>query len=322
MPPKVLPWTDQIVLLGSGPGRVVLLSGFGSSPETLRDLGRAIQERAGATVVLSGLPRHDGDESAFLQSRGWHYVREAERRFLRIWQAAQTPVHVGGYSTGALVALLLAARHPSKVAGVILVSPALRLAAGEKVLVAYTVGSTYYVGLPLAMLGSVAAVAWHARRGSWGRARALLSLAGSAAVIGAAALGLRTLTVPLPAGEPLERNGDEVLAPRFSRASIVGGSTLLPLQLVARWRLRRLSLPVCLVFGERDTVVDVRFGTLRAAANRLAELHVVPGAPHRVSTFPACHDIVSDFVLRTTPDAARPARRAADIDEAPLGDGG
>jgi pimeloyl-ACP methyl ester carboxylesterase len=322
MPPKVLPWTEQIVLPGSGTGRVMLLSGFGSSPETLRDLGRALQERAGATVVLSGLPRHAGDESAFLSSRGWHYVREAERRFLRFWQAAQAAVHLGGYSTGALVALVLAARHPGKIAGLILISPALRLAGSDKALVAYSVGSTYYLGLPLAMLGSVAAVAWHARRGSWGRSRSLLSLAGSAAVLGAAALGLRALTVPLPQGETMTRDGDEVLAPHFSRASLVGGSTLLPLQLIARWRLRRLSLPVCLVFGERDTVVDVRFGTLRAAANRFAELHVVPGAPHRVSTFPACHDIVSDFVIRTAAGTAPLARHPADTDEAPLGEGG
>jgi len=322
MPPKVLPWTDQIVLPGGGPGRVMLLAGFGSSPETLRDLGRALQERAGATVVLSALPRHEGDESVFLRSRGWHYVREAERRFLRVWQAAQTPVHLGGYSTGALLALLLAARHPSKVAGLILISPALRLAGGDKALVAYTVGSTYYLGLPLAMLGSVAAVAWHTRRGSWGRSRALLSIAGSVAVVGAAALGLRALTVPLPPGEPLRRDGADVLAPHFRRASLVGGSTLLPLQLVARWRLRRLSLPVCLVFGERDAVVDVRFGTLRAAENRFAELHVVPGAPHRVSTFPTCHDIVSDFVLRTMREPGPAPRRAAEVDEPPLAERG
>jgi hypothetical protein len=57
MPPKVLPWTDQIVLPGSGPGRVVLLSGFGSSPETLRDLGRAIQERGAGGPLGSAAAR-------------------------------------------------------------------------------------------------------------------------------------------------------------------------------------------------------------------------------------------------------------------------
>jgi pimeloyl-ACP methyl ester carboxylesterase len=90
-----------------------------------------------------------------------------------------------------------------------------------------------------------------------------------------------------------------VLPPHFTRASLLSGSTLIPVQLVARWQLRRLSLPVCFVFGEDDTVVDVRFGTMRARATRNAELHVVPKAPHRVVTVDECHRIVCEFVGRT-----------------------
>ncbi len=295
---RVLPWVSEILLPGSRDGRVVLFAGFGSGPETLRELGEALQANTGSTVLLAALPRHDGDERVFRGSRSWHYVTEAERRFLPFWEERRDPIVLGGYSTGALVALLLAARHPDKVRGLILVSPALRLARTEKQLVGYTVSSAYYVVMPLAMVGTVLALAWHGRRRNWARTRTLLRSAGSVALFAAAAAGLRGLTVPLTIGSTVARHGEEVLPPHFTRASLLAGSTIAPLQLLARWRLHQLSMPVCFVFGELDTVVDVRYGTLHAAAHHRAELHVIAGAPHRVAGHEDCHAAVCDFTER------------------------
>lgn len=298
---RQLPWSSEIRLDGEGRARVLLFAGFGAGPETLRSLAEALQSDALATVLLLSLAGHTGDQRAFERSRSWHYIGEAEERFVRFWQERGTPVHLGGYSTGALIALLVAARHPEKVAGLVLTSPALRLSRTDKQLVGFAAGSLYYVALPAALLGSLLALAWKSRTQGWGARRRTLGALGAMAVWASATAGLRGLTVPLDEGGPLLRDGEEVLPPHFTRASLLSGSTLVPVQLAARWQLRRLSLPVCLIFGEDDTVVDVRFGTMRARASRHAELHVVPKAPHRVVTVDECHRIVCEFVRRRRP---------------------
>jgi pimeloyl-ACP methyl ester carboxylesterase len=252
----------------------------------------------GATVNLASLPRHTGNAQEFLRSRSWQYLREGERAVLAFWEERRTPIVLGGYSTGALLALVIAARHPDKVAALVLASPSLRLSRTEQQLVGYTVSSAYYVVLPLALMASLLGVAYQHHRKRWARGRVAIGALGSIAVFTTATLGLRALTVPLSHGGPITRGGEEVLPPQFARASLLGGSTLVPLQLAARWRLRRLRLPVCLVFGEEDQVVDVRFGTMRAARNTMAELHVVPRAPHRVVSVAECHDKVCAFVER------------------------
>ena len=293
-----LPWSHEILIPGSGQTRVMLVGGFGAGPESLRELGEALAARVGATVLLSGIPRHTGDAQEFLRSRSWHFLNEAEQRFLRFWGDGGHPVLLGGYSTGAILALLIAARHPDKVTGLVLASPALRLARAEKQVVGYAVGSFYYVALPAALLGSLLALAWGRHRRRVSSSHTLLGALGSMAVVAAAAAGVRSLTVPLETSLPLTRDGQQVLPPHFTRASLVTGSTLVPLQLAARWRLRNLTLPVCLVFGEEDEVVDIRLATLQAASSRRAELHVVPKAPHRVVTLEECHQIVCGFVAR------------------------
>jgi pimeloyl-ACP methyl ester carboxylesterase len=306
---RTLPWTEEIVLAGRGPGRVLFFAGFGSGPEPLRELAEAIRAHTGATVVVAALSRHGGDTPDFFASRSWHYLEAAERRFAAFAAEADGPIVIGGYSTGALIALLLLARSPGRVSGLVLVSPVLRLSSSERQLAAYTVVSTYYALLPAAMLGTVAALAWVARTRKWPRHHSALAVMGSVAMFASAAAGLRALTVPLSPGGPLVRDGEEVVPPHFTRASLITGSTLVPLQLAARWRLKQIERPVCFVFGDRDATVDVRFGTLRAAETPGAELHVVPGAPHRVATDERCHEIVASFVARAL---ARRRRHRAD----------
>lgn len=309
---RTLPWTPEIVLTGPGPGRVLLFAGFGSGPEPLRELAEAIRTRPGATVVVAGLSHHDGDTPGFYASRAWHYLDAAERRFDAFGAEDEGPVVIGGYSTGALIALLILARHPGRISGLVLVSPVLRLSDSDRQLVGYTVVSAYYGLLPAALLGSVAALAWIARTRKWPRHRSALAAMGSVAVIASAAAGLRGLTVPLSPGGTVMRDGEEVMPPHFTRASLLTGSTLVPLQLAARWRLSQVERPVCFVFGERDETVDVRFGTLRAAEMPGAEIHVVPGAPHRVATYARCHEVVADFVARALTGGA-PRGRPIDM---------
>jgi pimeloyl-ACP methyl ester carboxylesterase len=315
MEPRVLPWGGEISLPGSSGLRVMLIAGFGSGPETLRGLGEHLRDHVGASVLIAPLAAHTGDARAFYRSRGWHYFREAEERFLALWAEKQEPLLLGGYSTGGLVALLIGARHPAKVAGLVLMSPALRLSATGKQLVGYTFGSVYYVGLPLGMLLTAAGLAWEARKHGWTRGRRWLGLAGSAGAFAAAAVALRRITVPLEGGGPMERDGEEILPPHFARASLATGSTLVPLQLAARWRLSHVELPICLVFGEEDTVVDIRFARLRTAGRHNAELRIVPHAPHRVVTHEGCHAVVADFVARTAATSRRADARLQEVDE-------
>jgi len=247
----------------------MLLSGFGSGPETLRPLGEALRDAVGATVLLAALPRHTGDRAAFVRSRAWHYVAEAEAGFLRFAAESDERVVLGGYSTGALVALVLAARHPARVAGLVLASPALRLSRTDRTLVAYTVGSLYYVGLPLALLGGLAAAAWGGRERGWTRHRRLLQAFGVTAIAASAAAGLRALSVPLRVGGPiLTPEGEEVLPPHFTRASLLTGSSLLPLQLVARWRLRRIGPMRPINARPPRAATGWRFSARPATANR------------------------------------------------------
>jgi pimeloyl-ACP methyl ester carboxylesterase len=230
-------------------------------------------------------------------THGWRPATESQ--FLAFWRERGTLVHLGGYSTGAVLALLIAARHPDKVAGLVLASPALRLARTEHEIVASAVGSLYYALVPAALLGSLLGLVWKGHTRGWTRERTWLRTCAALAVGVTAALGLRNLTVRLADSAPIVREGEAVLPAHFTRASLVTGSTLLPLQRAARWRLRRIALPVCLILGEADRVVDVRFATMRAAANRYAELHVIPKAPHRVVSHADCHPIVCEFVRRT-----------------------
>ena len=203
--------------------------------------------------------------------------------------------------------MLLAATRPERLAGLVLVSPVLRTARTATQLVGYSVGSLYYFGLPLAMLASTLAIVAKGRKARARSARTAWRVMGTAAVFAAAGLGLRNVTVPLRSGGPIERHGEMVTPPHYERASLVTGSTLVPLQIAARRQLAAVAVPTCVVFGAEDEVVDVEFGVMAAGRVPAAEVHVVPGAPHRVLAHAACRDIVTAFVERVL-DAASTTR--------------
>lgn len=305
MDARTLPWEPQLRLAGRGAGQVLLLGGFGASPEPLRGLGERLRA-AGADVTIAALARHTGDDALFYSSRTWHYYAAAARQLHELTSRPGAPVILGGYSTGALVALLLAATRPPNLAGLVLVSPALRTSRTSTQLVGYSIGSVYYVGLPVAMLATTLALVARHRRRRLAPAGTAMRLAAMAAITASAALGLRNVTVPLRSGGPLERDGEWVTPPHFNRASLVAGSTLVPLQLAARRRLRHVTAPACVVFGAEDDVVDVAFGVRAAGALRGAEVHVVEGAPHRVVARQECMELVTDFVARVVGRATAP----------------
>jgi pimeloyl-ACP methyl ester carboxylesterase len=319
---KELDWTTEIRLdsnaaLPNNVQRVMMFSGFAGSPEVLRDLGAAIHERLPATVLMRGLPRHDGDKRSFYRSRSWHYWREAEEPFLRYWKEKETPLALIGYSTGANVAITIAARHPSKVAGIILLSPYLRSRSAATRALSYGVAGLYYIALPLGALGGLAYIYYRQHRKSWSRRRTLTLAAGSLLGIAAAAKIMDSTTVSIGEAPTLMRNGEEVRAPHFKRVSLVGGSTLVPFQLLTRWINRHTIVPVTYVFGENDSVVDVENGVMIARQNPKAELFVLSKAQHRVVTEPRVYDIVCTAILRCFDESSARQQDFADVDIIP-----
>lgn len=319
---KELDWVTEIRLDAKvvPPGaaqRVMMFAGFASSPEVLRDLGTAMHERLPATVLMHGLPRHSGDEGQFLRSRAWHYWREAEQLFLDFWREEERPVALVGYSTGANVVLTIAARHPSKVAGIVLLSPYLRARSRTTRAASYGIAGLYYLGLPMAAAGGFGLIFAKYRSGGCSGRRALALAAGSLLGIGVAARALQGATLSLGEAPTLVRDGKEVKAPHFERVSLVGGSTLVPFQLVTRWIARNTVVPVTYVFGGKDSVVDVENGVLVARRNPRADLVVLSSAQHRVVVEPRVGDIVYEAILKGFDEVSSRRREFADVDVVP-----
>jgi pimeloyl-ACP methyl ester carboxylesterase len=314
-----LNWITEI-RLDAGPNtgqRVMMFSGFASSPEVLRDLGTAIHERLPATVLMHGLPRHSGDEKAFYRSRAWHYWREAEEIFLSFWKEEEKPIALVGYSTGANVALTIAARHPSKVSGIILLSPYLLSRSVSTRAMSYGIAGLYYLGLPMFAIGSVAYACRKLRRKSWSKRQALQLAAFSLAGSVAAATIMRSATVSIGKSPTLMRDGEEVRAPHFERASMIGGATLVPFQLITRWIARKTMIPITYVFGVDDSVVDVEYGVMMARQNPRADLLVLSNAQHRVVTEPAVCDIICTAILKGFDEESTRQKEFADVDITP-----
>lgn len=115
---------DHSVLIEGGPTGVLLIHGLGGTPAEMRGLARSLAEQ-GHTVLCCRLAGHEGGEAELVGSRfeDWYASVEAALGEL---EARCTRVVVGGLSMGALLAALLAARQPERVAGVVMLAPTLR----------------------------------------------------------------------------------------------------------------------------------------------------------------------------------------------------
>lgn len=102
-------------------GHIVLCHGFTGSGQSLGSWPDVLAE-AGFTVDVPRLPGHGRSWQAANRT-GWEdWYRAAERSLLRA--SAHGPVVVGGLSMGGALALALAIAHPGRVAGLMLVNPA------------------------------------------------------------------------------------------------------------------------------------------------------------------------------------------------------
>lgn len=112
---------------GSKNGRVgvLLIHGLCGSPSEIRFVANGLT-RNGYTVVCPQLAGHGGTE-ADLMATTWRDWYESAEKGLEELAATCETVIVGGLSTGAVLSLMLAQRHPDKVHAVALYSPTLWL---------------------------------------------------------------------------------------------------------------------------------------------------------------------------------------------------
>lgn len=109
---------------------VLLIHGLCGSPAELRFIANGLA-RQGMTVLCPELAGHGGS-AADLEASTWQdWYRSAEQALFEL-RATCDEVIIGGLSTGAVLSLLLAAKHPEMVDGVTLYSPTLWLS-GRKV---------------------------------------------------------------------------------------------------------------------------------------------------------------------------------------------
>lgn len=104
---------------------VLLIHGLCGSPSEIRFVANGLA-RNGYTVHCPELAGHGGTE-ADLMATSWHDWYESAKQGLdKLAETCETVI-VGGLSTGAVLSLMLAARHPEKVSAITLYSPTLWL---------------------------------------------------------------------------------------------------------------------------------------------------------------------------------------------------
>lgn len=127
-PAAVLPGAEEIELPGATDhaAGVLLLHGFTGSPSSLRPLAAALHE-AGFAVRAPLLPGHGTRWEDLAASTFDEWFAAAEAELAEMVGARGRPAVVVGHSNGGALSLLLAARHPSDVAGLVLINPAIAL---------------------------------------------------------------------------------------------------------------------------------------------------------------------------------------------------
>lgn len=109
----------------SGRVGVLLIHGLCGSPKEILYVANGLT-RDGYAVLCPQLAGHGGSESELLATT-WHDWYASAEKGLEELSATCDTVIVGGLSTGAVLSLMLAARHPDKVDAVALYSPTLWL---------------------------------------------------------------------------------------------------------------------------------------------------------------------------------------------------
>ena len=116
----------SLLLEGSGPRKeigILLLHGLGGTPLELKAVARGLSAR-GFTVSCCQLAGHCSTEQDLLDTKWADWFASAECALTEL-EARCNTVIVGGLSMGAMLALRLAALHPSRIDGLALFAPTL-----------------------------------------------------------------------------------------------------------------------------------------------------------------------------------------------------
>lgn len=116
---------DLSYRLSGGRVGILLLHGLCGTPAEMRYVANGLA-RAGHTVYCPQLAGHGGTEADIKASTWQDWYASAEAALIDLRKDCDTVI-VGGLSTGAVLSLLLAARHPDKVQGTALFAPTLWL---------------------------------------------------------------------------------------------------------------------------------------------------------------------------------------------------
>ena len=129
---KIRPGAETIDLQEAGSHGVLLLHGFGDTPQTLALLARHLR-KAGYSVLAPLLPGHGRTRESFGRSRAADWIAAAKNAYLDMRTRHET-VFVTGLSMGGALSVLLAAEQ-NEIRALILIAPylgmprALRIAA-------------------------------------------------------------------------------------------------------------------------------------------------------------------------------------------------
>ncbi len=117
MSAPVIPGAEAISIPDGERGGVLLLHGYMGTVQTIRNWALAFGQ-AGFAVEAPLLPGHGTTVEEMAETRWSDYLQCAEDFYQQL-AARHQRIFIGGLCTGSNLAVLLAARHPEKVAGVI-----------------------------------------------------------------------------------------------------------------------------------------------------------------------------------------------------------
>jgi carboxylesterase len=112
---------DYTYYVAGGRVGVLLIHGLAGTPTEMRYVANGMA-RAGCTVLCPQLAGHCGTEDDIKTTTWPDWYKSAEEALFQLRRDCGTVI-VGGLSTGAVLALLLAARHPKHVHGTALFAP-------------------------------------------------------------------------------------------------------------------------------------------------------------------------------------------------------
>ncbi|HEY0754192.1 MAG TPA: alpha/beta fold hydrolase [Ktedonobacteraceae bacterium] len=115
----IIPGAEPVSVSGTR-GGILLLHGYGSTPQQLRSWGLALAQ-AGFSVEVPLLPGH-GTTAEDLDTTGWSdYLKCAETYFKKL-RARHQHVFVGGICLGGMLAAWMEIQHPKRIAGLLLMN--------------------------------------------------------------------------------------------------------------------------------------------------------------------------------------------------------